>query len=192
MRPVYVIDTETSTTSFVPEPNGHIVEFGVVAVDLEAQRIGRSYSCIIKDAKADPQAWVFNNTSLTYEEVMNGVDPYQAAEYFARVLNGQEVTAYNVAFDKRMIDRDMELVGQVVDWGSCLMETASLIEGIPRRHGGSNRWPKAEDAYNYLCPGDPADNNGVEVHRAYDDALMEAYILIELYKRGLYEPKVEE
>lgn len=191
MSRVWVIDTETSNNGvWKPEPGGHIVEFGAVAVDLESGRLGNSYSAIICDKKADPEAWVFKHTDLDIMDVLRGTDPTDFAEYMAKRLNGETVTAYNVAFDRLMIRRDMPMLDEFVHWGPCLMETASMIEAIPRKHAGQNIYPTAEATYNYLCPDDPCNLGGREKHRALDDAKMEAHILMRLYERGLYSAGV--
>lgn len=189
MNEIYVIDTETSTTSFDPEPNGHIVEFGMVKVDLESWEVGEGYTMIINQPDVDFDAWVFKNTTLTPDMVRGGIEPSRAERFLSSMLECRELTAYNIAFDKLMIERDMPKINRTAKWGDCLMECASQIPEIPRRHANQNCYPKAEAAYNYLCPDDPCNLGGKERHRALDDARMEAHILIELYKRGLYEPR---
>ena len=188
MTSVWVIDTETSNTGiWHPEPGGHIVEFGAVSVDLDRGKLGRSYSAVVYDPHADPNAWVFMNTSLTYSQVMKGVNAEDFGNFMAKHLTGQTVTAYNVAFDKLMIGRDMPSINKNVTWGPCLMDRASHIDGIPKKHAGSNQFPTAEASYNYLCPDDPCGLGGHERHRALDDARMEAHIMLRLHELGLYD-----
>lgn len=138
------------------------------------------------DPVADPDAWVFRNTDLTVMDVVKGVNAELFGRYMAKRLRNQTVTAYNIEFDRLMIQRDMPAINDTVEWGPCLMERSSMIGDIPRRHAGKNRYPTAEATYNYLCPDDPCDLYGHEMHRALDDARMEAHILLRLHERGLF------
>lgn len=160
-------------------------------VDLEEQRIIPCYHSVIRDPKADPGAWVFNNTTLKKEMVDAGKDPEVVSKHLSKVLEGCEVTAFNTRFDRMMIERDMKDLSKVIRWGECLMLDASKISKIPRKHANSNSYPTAQDTYNHLCPDDPAGINGIEEHRAQSDAYMESFILLELYDNGFYNPLPE-
>lgn len=187
---VYVIDTETSTTHWTNGiPNGHIVEIGLAKVNLEKLTVIPTWQFVVLDFSADSEAWVFKNTDLTYEKVMEGTSPGIISKFLEDRLNGKEVTSYNITFDKMMIDRDMPYLNEAVRWGQDIMVQAAEVPEIPRKHAGQNTWPKAEDSYNYLCPNDPCHLNGKEKHRALADAEMEGHILLELYLRGLWKPK---
>lgn len=188
-KTVWVIDTETSTTTFDPVPDGHIVELGAVKVNLNAEKIERCYGAVVLDPLADRNAWVFRNTSLTYDTMMLGVRPSNLDRYISELIGNDEATAYNISFDKTMIERDLPLLASRINWGRCLMKASSRVPEIPRRHGGMNKYPTAEASYNYLCPDDPCRLNGHELHRAVEDARMEAHILISLYKAGIWTPK---
>lgn len=189
MTTIYVIDTETSTTSWKDGiPDGHIVEIGIAKVNLDKQTVIPFFQSVINDPEADPDAWVFKHTDLSFEEVQKGVSPDIIARYLSSQLEGQEVTSFNEAFDHGMIDRDMPFINDKVRWGQCLMIQAAEIEEIPRNHAGTGLYPTAEATYNYLCPKDPCHLNGKEKHRALADATMEGYILVELYLNDLYHP----
>lgn len=195
MTIVYVIDTETTTTSFRPVPNGHVVEIGIAEVDLEQHTVQPYYSDILtvkkmskSGKKIDPEAWVFQNTSLTVEDVENGKDPSEVATYLAGKLRSCEVTAFNRTFDMLMIKRDLPELHDVIVWGQDLMEQADNLKSIPRNKRPPC-YPNAENTYNHLCKGDPAHIGGREQHRALSDAVMEGYILLALYDRHLYTPR---
>lgn len=193
-RKVYVIDTETTTTSFAPVPNGHVVEIGVAEVDLYEGSVTPFYESILTVTKMvkgrkkiDPNAWVFQNTDLTVEQVENGKDPRETSQHLASLLRDKEATAFNQRFDRIMLERDLPELCGAVRWGQDLMECADVIEEIPRARKRSC-YPNAENTYNHLCRGDPACINGKEEHRALSDAMMEGHILLELHRRGLYTP----
>ena len=57
-----------------------------------------------------------------------------------------------------------------------------MVECADRFNGGC--WMKAQDAYDMLCPGNPAGvPGGKEEHRALSDAVLEGYILLGLCSR---------
>ena len=66
---IWVIDTETSNNGiWKPEPGGHIVEFGMVEVDLDRGKFGRNYSAIVCEFSVyfvsdDPQVVFFSDVS---------------------------------------------------------------------------------------------------------------------------------
>ena len=188
MTDILVIDTETTTRYFNCEggPDGNIVEIGVARVNLESRRVYPELSMIV-NAPADGDEWVFQNTSLTVEDVENGYFAPEVDTILCRMIRHRPVAFYNKTFDCHMIDRDLGKTALAI----CLvakidlMEIAAKIEGIPRRHAGENVYPKAIAAYEYLCPDDPCRLNGVEEHRALSDAVMEGHILLALDERGL-------
>ena len=193
MKEVYVIDTETSTTHWTEGiPDGHIVEIGVAKVNLEKLTVIPSWSFIVLDSCADSEAWVFKNTDLTHEQVMNGTSPDIVSKFLLGKLDGKTVTSYNIMFDEMMLSRDMPHLNNSIRWGQDIMVQAAEVPEIPRRHANKNVWPRAEDSYNYLCPDDTCHLKGKEKHRALADAEMEGHILLELYLRGLWTLRGDE
>ena len=191
---VYVLDTETSNTGWKDgrPKDGHIVEIGIAQVDLDAMTVKQLYGYIVRDETADRKAWVFNNTTLDYDEVLNGHDRSMISRMLAKQFAGESFTSYNIEFDRYMLQQDMPLFNDCIHWEQDIMERASLVSEIPRKHAGGNCYPRAEAAYNYLCPDDPCHLNGNELHRASADAEMEGYILLELFKRGLWGQEASE
>lgn len=193
MTVLYVLDTETSTSSFRDgEPNGHIVEIGIARVDTTRREITPYYVGILNDPDCEGTEWVFQNTDLSVEDVRNGEMPKSVDRYLASLLEGCIVTSYNRAFDRTMMRRDLPLTSNITKWAPCLMLAAAEIEDIPRNHAGTGLYPTAEASYNYLCPDDPRHLNGKERHRALSDAMMEAHILLALIERGAYPLKGED
>ena len=105
MNEIYVIDTETSNTGWKDgrPKDGHIVEIGVAVVNLERRTVKQLYGLIVRDETADKDAWVFKNTSLSYDEVMNGHERSEVAKMLGNKLAGEQVTSFNIAFDHYMI-----------------------------------------------------------------------------------------
>lgn len=185
MTYLYVIDTETSTSSFENgEPNGHIVEIGIARLNTETREITPFYVGILDDPGCDGTEWVFRNTDLTLDDVRGGEPRESVDRYLSSLLGGCGVTSYNVPFDRTMMERDLPLTASAVRWGPCLMLACAEIPDIPRNHAGQGHYPTAEASYNFLCPDDPRDLNGRERHRALEDAMMEAHILLALIGYG--------
>lgn len=187
MTVLYVLDTETTTTSFEGgEPDGHIVEVGIARVDTSRRKITPYYVGILNDPNCDGTEWVFQNTDLTLNDVRQGEDPRSVDRYLSSILVGCRVTSYNRAFDRGMLRRDLPLTSEAIAWAPCLMLAAAEIDEIPRNHAGTGLYPTAEASYNYLCPDDPRHLDGRERHRALSDAMMEAHILLALIDCGAY------
>ena len=87
--------------------------------------------------------------------------------------SGTLLTAFDFGFLKSRGFRIAEL--------PCIMQTATPVLNLPSK--GNYRGPKypnVEEAYKFLT----GDQEFVESHRAADDAMHEADIAYELYKRG--------
>ena len=52
---------------------------------------------------------------------------------------------------------------------------------------GDYKWPSVEEAWSHLFPSQPYK----ESHRAYDDAVHEAQIILALYKLGAWNPTID-
>ena len=95
-------------------------------------------------------------------------------------------TSYNVGFDfMRFLMRQ--------PWGvrprlapDIMVKAHRQVPGDSVFDDGSTSWPKLSKAYSVLCPDDPADIAGAQRHRAAEDALMAAHVLLELVDRGVY------
>lgn len=188
---IFVIDTET-TTCFNPYYKGHIVEIGVAVVDFDAGTVQNVFSKVVRPSEIDKDAWVFRNTTLTVKEVENGSDMNIVDVVLSEMLCNLPVTSYNVDFDMPMLEEDMPRTAKAIRLSEDIMLAASRVEEIPRRHAGGNCYPRLEAAYNHLCPEDPANINGVEEHRALSDAMVAGYVMLELWRRGMYNIPEDE
>lgn len=176
MTSIYVLDTET--TGLAGAPIDSIVEIGIARVDLNRGKVYPNFSRIINAPLTEQQkkeAWVFNNTDLTPEDCL--ASPYFIGDVASELncfYSDRPFTAYNREFDfDKFLDKD--------PWNfrsyklPCIMKTA----GFYLRPDGS--WLKAQDAYDILCPDNPAQlPEGLEQHRALSDAVCEGWILIRL------------
>ena len=139
---IYVLDTETTTTDFKDprydyQPNGHIVELGLVRLDLKDGSIECSTHYIWDDPNATGNEWCYRNTDLPYRRSyfpMWDSDDRMLAE----ILKGIWVTAFNLdGFDRIMCERDLPRFSKAVHWAPDIMKAADLVEepafpGFPR------------------------------------------------------------
>lgn len=179
---MFVVDIETTGLKGI-QYGEKIVEVGVV--EITSNGIKDRYSAIVKHDDIDlcSDAWVFNNTTLTVEDVKNGTPEYEVAYDLKTLLNNKPATSYNVPFDfGKFLYK--------IPWGvfpyipfDIMILAHKYVDpvGYP-----ASKWPPSEDVYHYLFPDtDPAGIGRKQTHRALDDARMEAYILVELL--GLQE-----
>lgn len=177
-RNIYVVDIETTGLNGQLAGDA-VVEVGIARVDLDARKVYAEYGAVVRQllTREQSDSWVFKNTTLTPREVMTS--PYSICDV-SRVLRTRfsgsiPVTAFNRAFDI-----DMFLSKAPYLWrphlAPCVQEEASYVM---HRVG---EWVSAQNAYNVLCPDDPANlPDGREEHRALSDAVMEGYILLASY-----------
>lgn len=175
---IYVLDTETTGLKGIPDGE-KILEVGVARVDLDTCTVHPELSRIVHYPfmQINPDCWAFHNTTLKITDIYNS--PWEAADVARSLLyyESKIFTAYNVAFD----------FGQYLNYppwdfkprlAPCIMEEAA---NVLRPDG---RWLKAQEAYDILCPDNPADlPGGKEQHRALSDAICEGHILLALMEK---------
>ncbi len=184
---ILVLDIET--TGFLPK--GLIVEIGIVSLDLENGVIGEIYSSLCKEpgfAEEHRHSWIFDNSELTFTEVMAARDFDEVKEEVQAILDEYPagVTAYNKKFDFGFL-RNRKIV--IENELPCPMLVATDICKIPNKYRHSNyKWPSVEEAFNFFCPANcPYD----ELHRGADDAIHEAMIVHKLYQMGAFNVQGE-
>lgn len=176
---IYVLDTET--TGLGGAPKDCIVEIGIARVDIDRCKVYPEFSRIINAPLTEQQkkeAWVFNNTDLTPEDCMSS--PHFTGNV-ASELNccyaGLPFTAYNRAFDFDSF-LDLDPWNFHAGYMPCIMESTRQCLNI------TGRWLKAQEAYDILCPDNPAElPDGREQHRALSDAICEGWIMLRLLER---------
>lgn len=103
-------------------------------------------------------------------------------EDIQEILNRYSLTAYNTSFDFDFMEsRGFVIKKDIPDIMAVAKEACKII--YPK---GGYKNPKMQEAWDNIFP----NTNYAEKHRAVDDAIHEAKILFEMYKRGIY--KIEE
>ena len=189
LQPIYVLDLET--TGLVGEPIDKAVEIGIARVDLERGRVYPEYSRIINQqlTPAQQQSWVFEHTDLTPMDVINSPhSQFRVAMELSLFYPNCYFTSYNRVFD----------FGKFIDNWNVPLRYAPCIKEVCAEEWNNGEWFKAQEAYNLLCPDNPAGlEGGIEAHRALSDAVMEGFILCRAFEacdwiRAAYAEVLEE
>ena len=156
-----------------------IVEIGIALLDMRYEIVQGYFHCICKeeDKILDPNAWIFQNSSLDYNDVKNAEYLCNYSHFLQEIFNMNiPVIAYNWAFDFGFLrDRGFKIENPPFD------PMIVLINIIKISHVFYGfKFPKVTEAFNYLFPM----LEYREKHRALFDAIDEAYIVREVIKRG--------
>jgi DNA polymerase III subunit epsilon len=182
MKKIAIIDIETSGFQ---KQGGLIVEIGIVSLDLETGNIKNEFNSIVKESgfnekhSKHPYGWVFQNSDLTYNDVLSANSLTSVLPEIQNILDkcSSGATAYNKAFDFGFL-RSRGLQIKELD---CIMLSATPVVGLPPNFGHNTpKWPNVEEAWEYFFP----TVEYKEKHRALDDAKHEALIAFELFKLG--------
>ena len=176
---LYVLDTET--TGLNGAPIDSVVEIGIARVDIDRCKVYPEWTRIINAPLTEQQkkeAWVFNNTDLTPDDCLSS--PHftgNVADELNIIYSGLPFTAYNRAFDFDMfLNKD--------PWNFRPAYLPCLMEITRQALNATGRWLKAQEAYDTLCPDNPAQlPEGREQHRALSDAVCEGWIMLRLFEK---------
>ncbi len=184
---VLIIDIET--TGFMDQ-GGSIVEVGIVELNLKSGATEILFDSVCREEiltarhREEPMGWIFRNSTLTVEEVRQAPLLTTLLPKIQSIINQYSVgaTAYNRDFDFGFLESRGILFPAKLP---CPMKLAAPLCKLPPHHPshGCYKWPKVEEAWSYFFP----DQDYVEAHRGADDALHEAKIVYELYRRDLFK-----
>lgn len=192
---ILVLDIETTGLDGY-EKGDKFLSVGIVRLDLKTMKLYPVfYSAVWQylDEK-DRECWLFKNGHMDPEEVTNSIfGKVSAAEIIADIIEDEFVTTYNTAFDlDAFLDPWMDKVasvGKLYYRAPCIMKACTQVPEIPRRmHEDGSCWPSLLSSYAKLC----APKEIRQTHNALDDAMMAGEVLLELIRRGLYDPEREE
>lgn len=192
---VIVLDIETTGLDGI-QKGDKVLSVGIVRLDLETMKLYPIfYSAVWQylDEK-DRECWLFKNGHMDPKEVTNSIfGKVSAAEIIADIIEDEFVTTYNTAFDlDKFLDPWMDKVASVAKLylrAPCIMKACTQVPEIPRTmHEDGSYWPSLLSSYVKLR--DPKEIR--QTHNALDDAMMAGEVLLELIRRGLYDPEREE
>lgn len=170
---VVVVDIET--TGF-DEKCDAIVEIGMCKLHLETGEIEPLFNETVneKDREINQYAWIFRNSDLSHEKVIESPDIEVFRDEIQDHFNSHLATSFNQRFDFGFLEqRGFEINDKYFD----PMLVLRNIMRIPFWNG--YKLPSVQESWNFLFPNEKKP----ELHRALDDAMMEAKIIHEIYRR---------
>lgn len=169
---ILVVDIET--TGF-DSKNDLIVEIGIALVNTDTKEINLIFNNPIKEPEFDYEthknSWIFENTDLTPEDVMSSKSIEEHFNEIQGLFDKYKMTAFNKTFDIRFLTR----CGFKMDDVDCLMRSATKYSRYVKPDG-KRKIPSVEEIYRQFF----LNENYIEKHRAGEDALDEAKILLKL------------
>lgn len=169
---IIVLDIET--TGFNKYSDA-IVEVGIVLVDTDTKEITKLFDEVVKDKLFNEtkhkNSWIFNNSTLRFEDVMNAKPLEYYRNDIQNILNTYPMTAFNMKFDTGFMDTH----GFKFKQTKCLMES-SRPYNKNKDKSGNQKVPSVPEIYAQFFP----DENYDEEHRGCDDAYHEGKILLKL------------
>ena len=187
MKNILVLDIET--TGFLNQ-GACIVEIGIVKLDLDTGKITDVFSSPVREEQLTeehsqkPFGWVFSNSDLTFDEVMNAPAARYVFQITQNVLNQYPLgcTAFNKKFDFDFLKSR----GLKIKELDCPMLLSTDVCKLPGRYS-NYKWPNVEEAFKHFYP----NVEYKEKHRGLDDARHEAMIVYSLYKLGIFKVNKE-
>lgn len=175
---VVVVDCET--TGLYPHYD-LILEIGIVELNLLTGETKILFDSLVKESMFSEEhrhSWIFENSDLSFDEVMNAPLLDELKPEIQAIFNRNSVTAYNKSFDLGFLkSRGIHVPNEL----PCIMLTATNILKIPFLRGIKKfKWPKCQESFEFFFPA----TSYIEKHRAVDDAIHEAMILYEIFRRG--------
>jgi len=181
---ILIIDIET--TGLSPK-NGSIVEIGIVELNLEtgSSKVIYDKLCHQKPITLNhvKNSWIVEMGYITIEEIRKSIDFRLIKDEIQSIINlyPRGVTAYNKKFDIGFLEAAGITFPKILDCPMILSTPLCKLPSTYKGHG-KYKYPKVEECYDFLFP----DNDYTEKHRGADDALHEAEIVYELYKRKIF------
>jgi len=179
-----IVDIET--TGFLGQ-GASIVEIGIAGLDTRTGEINKLFHSLCREdgfSEKDSVAWIFQNSDLTMEAVLEAPTLDEIKDGIQAVLHSTDAnTAYNKKFDFDFLRSRGFDIGRELP---CPMLLSTPICKCPPFRYGTYKWPKVEEAWRFYFPDAPY----MEAHRGLDDALHEARIVFELFRRGLMPAEI--
>ncbi len=177
---VAVIDIETTGLDPI---NDLILEIGIVELNLltgETKILFDRYVKELSFGEEHRDSWIFKNSDIKFEDIENAPLFESLKNEIAEIFSKYRVTAFNKSFDLGFLKaRGINIPKEL----PCIMQTATNICRIPSPYRRSGyKWPKCQEAWDFFFP----NSDYIEKHRAADDAIHEAKILFELFRRGKF------
>lgn len=153
-------DTETTglpnwKLSPVHKEQPYIVQLAAILIDKNGKEV-----CTLNTLLNNPNCEIPTEATAvhgitTEMAAQYGMNPHYCLSFFNNMIQkANEFIGHNIAFDIFMLDIAMSKVGLSLSPLNhcdrfCTMNIATNIVGIPKNHGGGNKWPKLKEAYRF-------------------------------------------
>lgn len=186
MREELIVVVDIETTGFFHKEDC-ILEISVCRLDLDSGECSELFNKLIREnhySVKHRDAWIFKNSDLRYEDILKAKPLNVYKKELQRIFNIYPATAFNKRFDFGFLKDRGFLIKEL----PCPMVSATdILKLPPKKPGTIYKWPSVEEAWKYFFP----EKEYIEKHRAYDDSVHEALIIVELYKINKWKPIVE-
>ena len=186
MRGDLIVVVDIETTGFSHQIDC-ILEISICKLDLDSGECSELFNKVIKEehfSMRHRNAWIFKNSDLRYEDILKAKPLNVYKKDLQRIFNIFPATAFNKSFDFGFLKDRGFLIKEL----PCPMVIATNILKLPPRKPDTlYKWPSVEETWNYFFP----EKEYIEKHRAYDDSVHEALIILEVFKRNKWKPIVE-
>lgn len=166
MSRIIVVDVETTGMSV--SRGGRVIEIGAVAV--EQGQVVAEFDTLI-DSGAAISYGAFRVHGISDEMLAGKPAPQDVWQWFREFAGVSPLVAHNAPFDSTFVRHELGLLGLVLpnQWHCTVRLARRLLPQLPNH--------KLDTVYRYLFGSLP---EGVNRHRALDDARMAARVWVEL------------
>jgi DNA polymerase III epsilon subunit-like protein len=180
---ILVVDLETAAhdpnkSDLRDLKNSLIIEISIVLTNLETGKIEPVFNHVCREDRAcSKDAWIFQNSSLTPEQVHGSSHFNEYKQEIQDLFNQYHATSWWQDYDFRRLEHHSRGLTIEKRFWDPVKALAPFLMLPPIRKTGYKR-PKVEEAYKYFM-GKRLDHP----HRALDDARVEAEIIIKAVKK---------
>lgn len=183
-KKILIVDLETTD---LKHKIGHIVEVGIVELDLDTGDRNIIFDKVCHETGITKQevetSWIVTEKYMTTKEIRHSANLESMSNGIQQIFDSYDgITAYNSRFDFGYLESRGFFLGNKLD---CPMLLSTPVCKMPHKRVGKKgfKWPSCEEAYAHFFSG----SGYLEKHRAADDAYHEAAIVYELYKLGVFK-----
>lgn len=158
-----------------------ILELGLVELDLETGKTKTLFDELFKESHLSAKhrnAWIFENGFINPQDVRQA----ESLESYRREIQAifdsyKYLSAWNSDFDTGFLLARGFKINNILP---CPMKTSASWFNLPYPSGKLGKWANVEEAWSKLFI-----EEYTELHRGCDDAIHEAKIMFELFKKGV-------
>ncbi len=180
---VLVVDVETTSTN--PQ-RAHILEIGMALADLESGKVdevGDSLVCPDCPEEEWVNCWFMEHSGLDPQAIRNAPKWEVIRPQVVSWCAVWPVTAFNRSYDVQVLYRHGVPTPMRAP---CLMMACKDTLRL-RGFYGDYKYPKFSEAWAYFFPDRPFEDK----HRAGHDAVCEAELAVEMYRRGVLKLDIQ-